>query len=83
MDAALEPGITGRRRDGGGTSRTQVPPIIESPAWIDRASPHPTTQPHTPPVRVALAIGEVPMLSFGFRAAIDAEPDMVVVAEID
>ena len=82
MDAAREP-VSGRRRTGGGGSRSAVPPIIESPAWIDRASPHPTPNGHAPRVRVALAIGVVPMLSFGFRTAIDAEPDMLVVAEID
>ncbi|MBI3751463.1 MAG: response regulator transcription factor [Chloroflexi bacterium] len=83
MDAALVPGTSGRRRDGGGGDRTAVPPVIERPACIDRASPHPAPRDQAPRVRVALAIGGVPMLSFGFRAAIDAEPDMVVVAEID
>ena len=82
MDAARGPDSSGRRRNGGGGGRSAVPPIIESPAWIDRASPHPSPLGQAPRVRVALAIGDVPMLSFGFRAAIDAEPDMVVVAEI-
>ncbi|HEX7949628.1 MAG TPA: response regulator transcription factor [Candidatus Limnocylindrales bacterium] len=82
MEAALGPDLSRRRRSGGG-SRSTVPPIIESPAWIDRASPHPSPHEHAPRVRVALAIGGVPMLSFGFRTAIDTEPDMVVVAELD
>jgi DNA-binding NarL/FixJ family response regulator len=82
MDAALEPDISGRRGDGGARRHSAVPPIIESPPWIDRASPHPAPHGSLPRVRIALAIGDVPMLSFGFRAAIDAEPDMVVVAEI-
>jgi two-component system, NarL family, response regulator NreC len=60
MDAALEQGPAGRRRDGGSKDRSAVPTA-----------------------RIALAIAGVPMLSFGFRAAIDAEPDLSVVAEID
>lgn len=37
----------------------------------------------THPVGVLLAMSDFPLLAAGFRAAIDAEPDMEVVAEID
>jgi DNA-binding NarL/FixJ family response regulator len=36
-----------------------------------------------PPTRVVLAIFDVPMLRLGFRSAIEAVPDLEVVAEID
>ncbi|HJW21857.1 MAG TPA: response regulator transcription factor [Candidatus Limnocylindrales bacterium] len=49
------------------------------PAPIGTASSQATVD----TIRVALAIADVPLLRLGIRTAIEAEPDMEVVAEID
>ncbi len=42
-----------------------------------------TSQAPASTIRVALAISDVPLLRLGFRTAIEAQPDMAVVAEVD
>jgi len=41
------------------------------------------SEPSQGTIRVALAIADVPLLRLGFRTAIEAEPEMEVVAEVD